>query len=254
MQVLFQRTTNILTRSFLLRSSVLMLVSGMNPYENICKELGLAVDHDNLIGDYQDQNVEQTTASAGEGKKGKWKAPPGYFSNAAREQRQFRKVMKDNPSFTEEEVKRTVHTLALNKKPNAGYYKKDAFIERKKKSITKGDPTMNQDVVHVKATKEYENFLKGQRDRQMNRRAALREAKRYLESIDSSLGKSFRVYSDNRKEAWIGRRVDRLKRKDPQLKQSDAYSHVYSQYLRKLERDKITRKQRKAKLARNQEK
>lgn len=220
----------------------------MDPYDNIRKELGLEQESDKHT---QDNYIKKPTEK---GKRTKWKAPPGYHTVSAQKERDLKRVLNDNPHFTEEEALNIANQIASGRwKPPKGYFKEEAYIERKKREFSKADPTPSPETILNRANEAHKKFILYQRAKQSERLDSLRKAKKYMESIDKDLAKNIKVYDSNTKESWIKRRMRGLQKKNPDIKESDAYNNARMQYNQKTAREYSARKKRKAELAKNKQ-
>lgn len=226
--------------------------SAMDPYDNIRKELGLTQEPNHPPPVVDKETETQPADTDKPDNKKKWKPPPGYFTNASREQRSIARVLKENPNYSKEEARDIAKSQKKPRwKPPADYFHKDGFIERQKRKMLKIDPTTNSDTIHIKANEAYEKHKEAQKAKSKNRRDEFRKTKQYVKSFDSDLAKSMQIYYPNTKQAWIERRIGNLKKKYPQLEPSEIHKNAQNQYLHKLERENFNRRKRKAKRAEN---
>jgi hypothetical protein len=223
-----------------------LLIAGTDPYDNIRRELGLDQESNEQT---QDNSIKKSTEK---GKRKKWKAPPGYHTASAQKERDLKRVLKDNPHFTEEEALKIANQIASGRwKPSKGYFKKEAYVERKKREFSNADPTLSSEKILMKANEAHEKYILHQREKQSERLDSLKKAKKYMESIDKDLAKNIKVYGSNTKESWIKRRMRGLQKKNLDIKESDAYNNARMQYNQKIAKEYSARKKRKAELAKN---
>lgn len=232
---------------------VLAMDDNHDPFANIKKDLGLSNEASEPVSQkpaQTDQDDLQTSNM-----KKKWKAPPGYFTQAKKNQRSFERIKRKNPKLNEEEVKEIMNATQRKWKHPPNYHRKDVFIERKKKAIMKQHPNIQPETAEKEANEHYVEFVKGRRERVENKKEENRKTREYIKSVDKDLASSILITASNKKKDWIERRTKWLKTRNPDWKHSEAEGQAYKQYDGKRAKENIRRRERyrQNKLQQNQQ-
>ncbi|PWN38529.1 uncharacterized protein FA14DRAFT_177793 [Meira miltonrushii] len=124
------------------------------------------------------------------------------------------------------------------------YYRKDNYIERRKRTLMRINTTMDPETAQKGAIKSYETYLQRQRVKVSNMRDTYRKAKEYVQSVDPELAKTMHMGLPNTKDNWITRRIKKLQKYDINLTHSDALTQAQAQFLDKRKKDRESNRKR----------
>lgn len=132
----------------------------------------------------------------------------------------------------------------LKRKFPKNYYGKDAYIDRRTKTLMRINKKLDPEAAQKGATRSYEIYLHHQRSKVSQNRMKYRQAKAFVQDADPELAKTMHMNPSNSKKDWIARRIRKLQKYDINLTQSEAQKQAHEQFLDKRVKDNEQSKKR----------